>query len=1063
MSLRAITVLIRHEDDSTAKHIVDQLLRFVEQGLLKGFLDVEVPAGTNQVESDLICRVLREDGVAFDTLLNSIARVGDFDILRMGLINAGGDNQESSHDLAQVVNGIQNRLGQLSSSNVQVIDARIGIRAFAEPLPHKDFFPVTSNVNLLVIPQDRITDGGVARPLSRTDDDGGGHALVLHGAVEISSILGLWQGMDVSPIDARKPMLAGSATPRLIFAQSRVRAMLGPGLPMDNVAPLYEDLPAPRNHFTVVDSAYAAESIAKVVYPEFLKFVSEPEPDFFTYKSGLRQLIPEFFREVGRIIIGIPKVMARGIRDELNAIAGEGLQEAIGSDAWVQILWAGRDSETLGRSLTREQIQKTLQAVEVQYRRELLSPLDASSWASIVNAVFGAIDGSSTWSKQRQELFGNEKLLLLKREYIANPSDDLDEVISTLEVCTRLKNVTAQETESTTIHSDPPSSNDEECDGVPSHSSSESELGEIPVWSKEDEVSSGADSEPSMSRAEHDILLSKVATEFQLQAQAAHEHVYFMAERIRSLYTQLGARDTSGVSPIFNVAISLAFSVLIFVVGTCTPIASSISFEDASSSMRDSLWIGFSSIFIIGSVLLLGVGGKNSWQVRALLTSLCVSVYVAVVVVFFNELRDWFSNLGENVWPAVVLGFATLGLAGIAVVRSVTGANRFRRRLGGVFGISAAFYLLVGLTVWQARSDSFIGQQDTTFRSRFLWVALIFAVLLIISCLTFTAVIVIRERNRLNSVAKTIEWARKEIVSSADAEKRLSAASVQWITTAAVLSRLINLPLGKLKSSTVEVSSDITDDDAILKFDAARLALTVSGQDIFGASLRNNFVDRGWISRQYEKLVRQYQIQLATRTSNSIEDVENRRPEADPEVISIDDLMKGKSRAERYKFALSVYNGDYDESLIGLPEDFNLREVYQPILSDRSAYELEGAQFANLSILEFMKQVAPMTQPRLPVGLVNRTFTSNDPDQVMKAFLWWPSEIVGEVDLLGNSIEDHQTTVRRDGPVTSSVALMAIRVDLSEPFLYSECENQPWSSEMNPQSPSVSETGQTNL
>jgi hypothetical protein len=1063
MSSRAITVLIRHEDDSTAKHIIDQLYRFVEQGLLKGFLDVVVPAGTNQVESDLSCRVLREDGIAFDTLLNSIARVGDFDILRMGLINAGGDNQETSHDLAQVVNGIQNWLDQLLSSNVQVVDARIGIRAFAEPLPHKDFFPVTSNVNLLVIPQDRITDGGVARPLSRNDDDGGGHTLVLHGAVEVSSILGLWQGMDVSPIDSRKPMLAGSATPRLIFAQSRVRAMLGPGLPMDKVAPSYEDLPAPRNHFTVVDSSYAAESIAKVVYPEFLKFVSEPEPDFFSYRSGLRHLIPEFLREVGRIIIGIPKVMARGIQDELNAIAGEGLQEAIGSDAWVQILWAGRDSETIRGSLTNDQIQAALQAVEIQYRRELLSPLDASSWASIVNAVLGAIDGNSSWSRQRQELFGNEKLLLLKREHITSSSEDLHEIISHLEVSTRIKRSVHQETESTFLSPDSSGSNDEECDGAPSHSSSESEPGEIPVWSKEDEASFKADSDLSTARVGHDGVLSKVGTEFQLQAQAAHEHVYFMAERIRSLYMQLGARDASIVSPIFNVTIALALSVLIFVMGTCTRITHAINFEDSSPTTRDALWIGFSSVFIIGSILLLGVGGKKTWQARALLTSLCVSVYVAIIVVFFNELRDWFSNTGENVWPAVLLGFATLGLAGIAVVRSVTSANSLRRRLGRAFGITAGIYLLVGLTVWQARSDSFIGQQSSPFRSRLLWVSLIVAVLLIISCLTFVAVVVVRERNRLNSIAKSIEWARKEIVSSADAEKRLSAAAVQWITTAAVIGRVINLPLGKLNSSNVEFSGDITNDDAILKFDAARLALTDSGQEIFAASLRNNFVDRGWLSRQYEKLVRQYQIQLATRTNNSIEDVENRRPETDPEVISIDELMKGMSRAERYRFASSVYNGDFDGSLIELPEDFDLREVYQPILSDRSAYQLEGAQFADLSILEFMQQIAPTKQPRLPVGLVNRTFTSNDSDQVMKAFLWWPSEIVGELDLLANSIEDHQTTVRRDGPVTSNVALMAVRVDLSEPFLYSECGNQPVSSDMSPQSPSVLETGQTNL
>lgn len=1050
MTLNAITVVIRHESDQTAKGIINQLQLFVEQGLLSTFLDVVVPTGTTAVDADLGCRVIREGEILSDTLLNTVARVGDFGVLRMGLLNASEDSESISSDISNVVQGIHNWLHQLLGSDVNVVDVRIGIRAFGESLPHQDFFPVTSNGNILVIPQDRITDGGVARPIARTTEIGGGHSLELHGAVEVASLLGLWQSMSASPIDGLRPMVAGSATPRIMFSQSRVRALLGPGLPMDRVAPMDEELPAPRDYFSVVDSQFAAENISDLVYPAGLSFVAEPEPDFYSYHSGLRQLIPEFFSEIGRTIVGIPRVAVRGIHDELNAIAGEGLQNAIGTDSWVQILWAGRDGEKVGNSVTQEQISQVMKAVEIQYRRELLSPLDAASWSLIVKSVLSSIDGSADWAKERQNLFGNEKLLLLKKENIGSPDLDLSEVLSQLALNVRINEPEIRETSTSDDSALDESENlsEQSVDSVDEHS-------EIP-----------ADADPAERISETAFsggLFAKIASRFQLEAQSAHNDVLSKAQRIRELYSQLEVRDTSGVSPIFNLAMAGAFAVLIFVIGTCTGLRRVVSFGSAPSSVQDSLWIGMSSIFIIGSILLLVIGGKRTWQARALLSSIFVSFYIGVMVVFFNELRDIANDFGDNVWPAVALSIATLGLVAIAVIRSVASTSRLRNRLGRVFGFVAVVYLLIGLTVWQARRDSFIGMQDSGFRSRLFWVSSITSLILILSCLVFVAVVVIRERNRLNSIAKSIEWSRKEIVSSADAERRLSAAAVQWITTAAVLNRIINMPLGKLSSSDIEIPEDIAEDDAILKFDAARLLLTDVGDTAFTASLRNNFVERGWLVRQYEKLVREYQIRLAARTSNSIEAVENRRPEGDPEVIRLDELLSGKSRAERYRFLASVYGGEFDDSLIQLPENFDLKEVYQPILNDRSAYDLSGAQFEGQSIMEFMSQICPTKQPRLPVGLVGRPFTSKDPEQEMKVFLWWPSEIVGDIDSPLNSVENHETSVRRGGPVTTSIAMMAVRVDISGLFLYSECQNRPDDEAVITISVHESDLGATNL
>ena len=81
----------------------------------------------------------------------------------------------------------------------------------------------------------------------------------------------------------------------------------------------------------------------------------------------------------------------------------------------------------------------------------------------------------------------------------------------------------------------------------------------------------------------------------------------------------------------------------------------------------------------------------------------------------------------------------------------------------------------------------------------------------------------------------------------------------------------------------------------------------------------------------------------------------------------------------------------------------------------------------------------------------------------MKVFMWWPSEIVGEIDSPINSVENHETSVRRGGPVTASIAMMAVRVDISGLFLYSECQNRPEDEAVVTPSVPESDLGATNL
>jgi hypothetical protein len=1049
MMSKSVTVLIRHLLDDAAQSAVRHLDTLSQEGLCGSYLDVETSSEALETRGDLVCRSVGGGAVSSGGLLDAIARAGSFDVLRIVLIDASSNSVERSKTLNEVAVGIDEMLSQLMGANTKVVRARIALRAFGEELPSEEFFPVTSNANIVVIPQDRISDGAIARPITRGNEVGGGNEFSLHCAIEIASLLGLWSAMHEAPIDHSVPALAGSKAARVLFAQSRVRLMCGPGLPMHRIAPQDEDLPAPQNHFSVADSAFAASQLSNVIYPENLCFSADPEPDFYEYESDLRRLIPAFLREMARTAAGVPRIAIKGIQNELHAIAGEGLQSAIGTDSWVQILWSGRDGDVLRSGVTQVELKDVIGAIESQYRRELLSPLSGDDWTNIVRSLLAGVDGHSDWSRTRQDLFGNERLLLLKRQYICEDEPELTAVMSQLAeqvaIRTRMSEllmpeVTEQveEVQSAEIlvENTEDFTSDESEDDESSEDNAALERLPPPVLPVMEDIA------PFVETPAATGVVGTIAERFRNESESAYANVLHTATRLKGLYAELNVRDTSGVSPVFNLMLALALAALFFVSTTCRESIGSLFFDSVKGTARDAVWAGLSASLVAAAILLLGVGGKRSWQVRAAFTSLILSVFVAVLVVFFEDIRDKVAASDGKPWAAVIAGGLTCGLVFVAITRSLVSKNALRRRLGNALAAVTALYLLVGFSSWQARNDSLIGRQSEEFRSRLFWVIAIVSILMILSSLAFVSIVMIRERNRLNSIAKSIEWARNELVTSVDAGKRLQSAAVQWVASAAAIARIVALPLGDVKENAQAELSKSLEGETVLKFDTVKLSLTDRGEATFVASLRKNFVEPGWITRQYEKTVRQYQANLASRTSNKIEAVENKRPECDPEVVVIEELINGTSRTERYQYAKSLYAGEFDSVLVEFPESFDLSMIYQSVLNDENSYRLEGAKESESSITDFLSQVIPTRNGVLPVGLVERTFVAQDPEQQMTTSIWWPTEILGAVPALPSAVTQHDAVARSVSAATEALTLLAIRVDLSETFFYSECKDR---------------------
>lgn len=77
-------------------------------------------------------------------------------------------------------------------------------------------------------------------------------------------------------------------------------------------------------------------------------------------------------------------------------------------------------------------LRKSSEGSKATADRELVSPLDADHWSEMVNGVLGSVDGDHERRHIRQEIFGNENVLLVSREHIGTATGTLGEALSGL-------------------------------------------------------------------------------------------------------------------------------------------------------------------------------------------------------------------------------------------------------------------------------------------------------------------------------------------------------------------------------------------------------------------------------------------------------------------------------------------------------------------------------------------------------------------------------------------------------------------------------------------------------
>ena len=312
-----------------------------------------------------------------------------------------GPDEDDVGELADMIRTVVDTIkNDLAPEGLRVVEVRIW--APYDPRPDegwaapKRIFSSTADANLVLVPEDRQTEGKVGIPLSRSDRGVYGS----HVATEAATALGMWSGMSEAPVDAMEGGVHGFGGPKVHLARSFVRAAEIPAVSLAGAAdhggmlrvpPGCQEAPYP---FETLASAQSL--IGGLLDRELVKNVPPARPE--------RVGPAKFMRGIVRGMVGSLRHMFTISRDVIAALrdmAGHTLQEAVGKESVLRLVWRGRPSkdeedtggEEAGRFLDAEEL-----IAELRRRRMLEGGIriDQDVWANVGKAVFSLADGGET-------------------------------------------------------------------------------------------------------------------------------------------------------------------------------------------------------------------------------------------------------------------------------------------------------------------------------------------------------------------------------------------------------------------------------------------------------------------------------------------------------------------------------------------------------------------------------------------------------------------------------------------------------------------------------------------
>lgn len=1065
--LSAYTVIV-HSGRCTVVSDANRRLSVDFARELRPFASVSVAANTRDW-NDPVSEVVVDGSVITTNLIDYLAReMGQLRSISLVAVVATEVDEAVHIAIDRFMTRLKEVIGEMGQ--VTCRDYRIAFPSYGAVIPREPFFTQKADANLISIPRDSASHDSMARPISSDGVD----SYAAHIAIELATAVGLWFEIDESVIEDLQRINPGTDDVIVRWVSSRANYLVCPPLPIDRLMSEEGELPLPHGFHPVPDPQQAVERLARLIYPSELRYEPNEAPSGPEYAESGKKLRWQYLREFAKAAVQVPRALFNGVQDHLEALAGAALQEAVGSsESSIEVIYPGRyvDEASGSNAISGETVQRIIDEVGERVDRPVLTTIGEGLWVDMVDKVIAVADGGKVGAGARAA-YADEKFLLVDQVALAPMVDPLVEILQEIYVEPRrlpIIEVHSNEEDPTVDVEDSAELDDEQVDPEAEvgnslaseddksesdeidttwQTESDADVVEEPMGESSVEVFGGSDSEtvtssvdvstPDISDEKEEVeartLVREITSLLAGEQERARSRAQQMVQTLLDMPHQFRPRDARTISTAVRVAVALGFSLVYFTLGSLTERRHLVNFDSIGASNRDLLWTLVSTLVVgmAGFGLFLKSIGKS--QGRIITSVTLMVILLGAEFVFWKSIRDFVLSVDivrESALVGSLLMIGTLVVVALSIIRNRFSDNRLRRMYATTLATLAWLYVLVGVTALMGADRSAFRDLNSTTENRLVLMLFLTSLTLIVVSSFVVAYTIVRERYRLNEAKRQLQWATSELAESADAERLLRLASVQWLGTAAVIARLFRFPLGSDFSKIRPDMVPVNQSSDVLKFEQRPLILTKRGEQGLSARLRQLFIGQGWLGRQYRQLILRFQDDFAFSRGLQVSEVRSERPEGCSALPSLDDVFAGRARGPRWSFMRSVFAGEYDSALLDTTSEVQLEDAYSSIVVDAEAHSVGSS---NQTASSFFRRLIPTHSMQIPRGLVSVLFSGTDARRLMIPYVWWPEELLQKPEGDLTEFQYRAAPVLTPSRITDPIKLFGACVLVSHPF-----------------------------
>ena len=1032
---RHVNVYVVHPDDVAAAGAIRRMEELALGRAIDPFVVLSA-AGRDGLPDARV--VGKESEIA--ELTEILAGVRVLDRVRLVGVHCANTDSEQAAELSQAIDAVKERLQESKAAHTTLTEVRVQAIEAAEFSPARRLFSNEAVANVVLIPHDRTSDLSAARFVQGSNPE----RFESHVAVELCSLMAGWATVTESPVDGWRPGASSGDSPQLFFARSIVRSMVFPPLPVDEIVSENRPLPVPDGFFPSPQPASTVRVVADRTFPSELKYVPSQAPDL-RVGLGVKRASVEIPRRIVSIVRSLPQIFRDGISRDLESLQGDGLQELIGRDAWLSIVF--RDQQLDAESTPwSERVNAAVLELEQRDDMPVLAQLPDEVWERLVTRPFGVADGSGETEDARQAT-GESRYLVsdpyaLSVEMNATAEDTISNMLSTLDAARTLPPPVANTSETCDGDgSEDSDSADETTASAPTPTGMATEL------SVRESIQARSNTTPPPGG-----LLGEITVAFSDQTRRADQRMHEMIGEIQRLAEESRADSESRRVP---------FYVQWMIAGGLLGALYAVTVFTGFAKVTDLAWTGDRARFVLWMLAAIGIVSiattirwSSDQKRRGEVAGFGVSLVIASVLAFAGNIRfsEFVSdNIGQKFWPLWPVSVTVISIGLYTRLRTPREPGVWRsalaRFLGWGTGVFAAGTVIVASSSYYSALQPLSRFTDTqtveivhwtdSQRLRALIIVVIVGLALAVAGLITIGIIWVRVEYRNRSRGARFRFAVDEARAASRARRRLQLLTVQWLGTAAAITRVMWRPLGTVKSATADSDATYTADETLLKFQAATLELTPRGEELLLTRLRALLVEPGWLTAQYRRAARSFMAAEPSIIAADLHPDDWPTPQTCESAPNLDTVLDGTAEGRRWSFMRSLYDGVLDSALQEAVTDYSPSEVFATVLDTTQAASARShVEKETSDPREFFETLLPTGHQDLPKGLVSIAFTATDARRSLTPHVSWPQELIPK-QLENCTKIGHMSTLGIAGAV-----ITAVRCDISPPFNMTDVGSQ---------------------